>query len=231
MTLTPSRPFLYRNRVQAHDRRPGGRHGRHPAARLRDELHDRRHRPASHDADSRRECGRSQRPQPDRGRLRRPHRPRVDRRGDQDHAARFGVDEGRGPARRSQRRRRSATATPTGPAANVLVFTPDRPLAAHTTYSVTMSPTVRGTDGQAAPQQGLDFHHRRTAAKCPQSDRVRLRPRRRGERLADEPRWNEPARGHLRAVAGKRLDVSGDGTMIAYGAGGVVKRMSWAATT
>ncbi|MGZ6268350.1 MAG: Ig-like domain-containing protein [Candidatus Limnocylindrales bacterium] len=118
------------------------------------------------------------------------------------------------------------TATPTGPAANVLVFTPDSPLAAHTTYSVTMSPTVRGTNGQAAPQQAWTF----ITGEPPLNalNQIAFVSDRGG--VANvwlmNPDGTNPRQvtWELSPVSG--FDVSGDGSVIAYGTGGVVKKMS-----
>ncbi len=112
------------------------------------------------------------------------------------------------------------TATPTGPAANVLVFTPDSPLAAHTTYSVTMSPTVRGTDGQAAPQQAWTF----ITGEPPLNalNQIAFVSDRGG--VANvwlmNPDGTNPRQvtWELSPVSG--FDVSGDGSAIAYGTGG-----------
>ena len=46
-----------------------------------------------------------------------------------------------------------SSAAPAGSGASVLVFTPDNPFPPHTTYSVTMSSTVKRTDGQVASAQ------------------------------------------------------------------------------
>jgi Tol biopolymer transport system component len=117
------------------------------------------------------------------------------------------------------------TATPAGSVANVLVFTPDSPLAAHTTYSVTMSPTVRGTDGQAAPQQAWTFITGEPPINA--LNQIAFVSDRGG--VANvwlmNPDGTNPREvtWELSPVSG--FDVTGDGSAIAYGAGGVVKKM------
>ena len=119
-----------------------------------------------------------------------------------------------------------ATGTPTGSGPNVLVFTPDKPLSAHTTYSVTMSSTVRGTDDQAAPQQTWTFETGEPPVNALNqiaflSDRGGVA----GVWLMNPEGSNQrEVTSELVPVSG--YDISGDGTTIAYGAGGVVKVMS-----
>ena len=118
------------------------------------------------------------------------------------------------------------TATPTGSGADVLVFTPDNQLAAHTTYSVTMSSAVRGTNGQAAPQQAWTF----ITGEPPLNalNQIAFLSDRGG--VANvwlmNPDGTNPRQvtWELSRVSG--FDVSGDGSTIAYGSGGVVKKMS-----
>src|SRR5450759_3058701 len=50
-----------------------------------------------------------------------------------------------------------SSAAPAGSGASILVFTPDNPFPPHTTYSVTMSSTVKRTDGQVASAQAWSF--------------------------------------------------------------------------
>jgi Periplasmic component of the Tol biopolymer transport system len=117
-------------------------------------------------------------------------------------------------------------ATPTGSGANVLVFTPDNPLAAHTTYSVTMSSTVRQTNGQAAPQQAWTFITGEPPVNA--LNQIAFLSDRGG--VANvwlmNPDGTNPRQvtWELSRVSG--FDVSGDGSTIAYGSGGVVKKMS-----
>ncbi len=118
------------------------------------------------------------------------------------------------------------TATATGSGANVLTFTPDNPLAAHTTYSVTMSSTVRRTDGQAASQQAWTF----TTGEPPLNalNQIAFLSARGG--VANVWLMNRDGSNQRQVtwelVPVNGYDVSGDGTAIAYGAGGVVKKMS-----
>jgi hypothetical protein len=117
-------------------------------------------------------------------------------------------------------------ATPTGLGANVLVFTPDNPLAAHTTYSVTMSSAVRGINGQAAPQQAWTF----ITGEPPLSalNQIVFLSDRGG--VANvwlmNPDGTNPRQVTWELARVSGFDVSGDGSTIAYGSGGVVKKMS-----
>jgi hypothetical protein len=118
------------------------------------------------------------------------------------------------------------TATPTGSSASVLVFTPDNPFPPHTTYSVTMSSTVKRTDGQAAAAQAWSF----TTGEAPANALNQI------AFISDRGGVNNvwlmnPDGSNQREVTAELVpisgfDVSGDGTTMAYGAGGVVKKMS-----
>ncbi len=121
-----------------------------------------------------------------------------------------------------------ATPAPTSAslASNVLVFTPDNPLAANTTYSVTTSATVRRTGGQAAPQQAWTF----TTGEPPVNALNQIAFVSDHGGVANVWLMN-PDGTNQREVTSELVpvngfDVSGDGSTIAYGAGGVVKKMS-----
>jgi hypothetical protein len=121
----------------------------------------------------------------------------------------------------------SATATATGTATGerVMVFTPDQPLAPHTTYTVSMSSAVRRTDGQAAPAQSWSF----TTGEPPTNalNQIAFLSSRSGVPnvwLMNPDGSNQrEVTSELVPVSG--FDFSGDGTQIAYTAGGIVKRM------
>ena len=122
----------------------------------------------------------------------------------------------------------SSQAAATGPAAggNLLVFTPDGTLAPDTTYSVTLSPTVKRTDGQADAGQSWRFIT--GAAGATALNRIAFISHRSGVDNVwlmnpDGSNQNEVT-SELQPVVG--YDISGDGTTIAYSAGGVVKLMS-----
>jgi hypothetical protein len=131
----------------------------------------------------------------------------------------------------------SASASPSGPAgsaaaspgaveSNVLVFTPDTALAAHTTYSVTMNPTVRRTDGEVASQQTWTFTTGEPAVNA--LNQIAFISGRSG--VANVWLMN-PDGSNQREVTSELVpvsgfDVSGDGTSIAYAAAGLVKKMS-----
>jgi hypothetical protein len=122
----------------------------------------------------------------------------------------------------------SSPATATGPAAggNLLVFTPDGTLAPDTTYSVTLSPTVKRTDGQADAGQSWRFITGPAGATA--LNRIAFISHRSGVDNVwlmnpDGSNQNEVT-SELQPVVG--YDISGDGTTIAYSAGGVVKTAS-----
>jgi dipeptidyl aminopeptidase/acylaminoacyl peptidase len=118
------------------------------------------------------------------------------------------------------------TTAPSGQGANVLVFKPDNPLSAHTTYSVTMTATVKRTDGQVAPAQAWSF----TTGEAPANalNQIAFISDRGG---VDNVWVMNPDGSNQREVTAELVpvsgfDVSGDGTTIAYGAGGIVKKMA-----
>ena len=122
----------------------------------------------------------------------------------------------------------SSQVTATSPAAggNLLVFTPDGPLAADTTYSVTLSPTVKRTDGQADAGQSWRFITGAFGATA--LNQIAFISRRSGVdnvwlMNADGSNQHEVTSELQPTVA---YDISGDGTAIVYSSGGVVKLMS-----
>jgi hypothetical protein len=118
-------------------------------------------------------------------------------------------------------------ATPAGATSdNVLVFTPDQPLAAHTTYQVTIGSGVRRTDGQAAAGESWTFTTGEPAVSG-QNQIVFL-----SDRGGVTNVWMmNPDGSNQREITAELVpvtgfDVSGDGSSIAFAAGGVVKRSS-----
>jgi len=120
----------------------------------------------------------------------------------------------------------AATATPAAPGANVLVFTPNNALSPHTTYTVTMASTVKRTDGQVASTQTWSF----TTGESPANalNQIAFISGRSGVGNV----WvMNPDGSNQREITSELVpvsgyDISGDGTIIAYAAGGVVKKMS-----
>ena len=117
------------------------------------------------------------------------------------------------------------TPTAAAPAPNVLLFTPDGPLAAHTTYTVSLSSTVKRTDGQVASAQTWSFTTGEATASA--LNQIAFLSDRGG--VANVWLMN-PDGSNQREVTTELVpisgfDISGDGTMIAYSAGGVVKKM------
>ncbi len=118
------------------------------------------------------------------------------------------------------------SAAPAGLGASVLVFTPDNPFPPHTTYSVTMSSTVKRTDGQVASAQAWSF----TTGEAPANALNQI------AFISDRAGVNNvwlmnPDGSNQREVTAELVpisgfDVSGDGLTMAYGAAGVVKKMS-----
>ena len=119
-----------------------------------------------------------------------------------------------------------SSAAPVAIDATVLVFTPDNPFPPHTTYSVTMSSTVKRTDGQVASAQAWSF----TTGEAPTNALNQI------AFISDRSGVNNvwlmnPDGSNQREVTAELVpisgfDVSGDGTTMVYGAGGVVKKMS-----
>jgi TolB protein len=108
---------------------------------------------------------------------------------------------------------------------NVLVFTPDAPLAATTTYSVALSSGVRRTNGEAASEQSWTF----TTGEPPSSaqNQIVFLSNRGG--VANVWLMN-PDGSNQREVTAELVpvngfDISGDGNTVAYAAAGQVKRM------
>jgi hypothetical protein len=122
----------------------------------------------------------------------------------------------------------SATPSPTPAQAGnrVLVFTPNQPLAAQTTYTVTMSASVRSTDSKAASPKSWTFTTGEPSASA--LNQIAFV----SDRSGIENVWMmNPDGSNQHQVTAELMpvasfDVSGDGTAIAYEAGGVVKRMS-----
>ena len=128
----------------------------------------------------------------------------------------------------SDDRKPATTPTPaaTGSGPNVLVFTPDNPLAPHTTYSVNLSSTVKGTDGQVSAGQTWTF----ITGEAPVNalNQVAFISNRGGVDnvwLMNFDGSNQrEITWELTPVNG--YDISGDGMTVAYGTAGIVKKMS-----
>ena len=122
----------------------------------------------------------------------------------------------------------SSLAPATSPAAggNLLVFTPSGTLAPDTTYSVTLSPTVKRTDGQADAGQSWRFITGASGATA--LNQIAFVSHRSGVDnvwLMNPDGSNQhEVTSELQPVVG--YDVSGDGATVAYSSGGVVKTMS-----
>jgi hypothetical protein len=119
----------------------------------------------------------------------------------------------------------SPNSSSAGPGNNVLVFTPDSPLAAHTTYQVSMTSAVRRTNGEAASARSWSF----TTGEPPSNalNQIVFLSDRAG--VANVWLMN-PDGSNQREVTAELVpvngfDISGDGNSIAYGAAGQVKRM------
>ena len=119
-----------------------------------------------------------------------------------------------------------ATPTPATPSANVLVFTPDNPLAPHTTYSVTLSSGVKRIDGQVSTGQTWSF----ITGEAPTNALNQIAFM--SDRSGVPNLWlMNPDGSNQREVTAELVpvsgyDVSGDGLTVVYAAGGVVKKMS-----
>jgi hypothetical protein len=114
---------------------------------------------------------------------------------------------------------------------NVLVFTPDGPLTPHTTYTVTLGRSVKRANGQVAT--GLTWAF--TTGEAPRNalNQIAFISHRSG---VDNVWLMNPDGTYPREVTSELVpvsgyDISGDGMTIAYGAGGVVKKLSLSADT
>jgi Tol biopolymer transport system component len=117
----------------------------------------------------------------------------------------------------------AATAASDG---NVLVFTPDNPLAAHTTYSVSLNSTVKRTDGQVAPARRWSFTTGESATSA--LNQIAFLSDRGG--VANvwlmNPDGSNQRELTTELVPVGGFDITGDGATIAYTSGGVVKKMA-----
>ncbi len=118
-----------------------------------------------------------------------------------------------------------ATPTPATPSATVLVFTPDNALAPHTTYSVTLSSSVKRVGGQVSTGQTWSF----ITGEAPTNALNQIAFM--SDRSGVSNLWlMNPDGSNQREVTAELVpvsgyDVSGDGLTVVYAAGGVVKKM------
>ena len=116
-----------------------------------------------------------------------------------------------------------ATSTPSGSGDNVLVFAPSNPLAAHTSYTVTLGSGIRRTDGQAAASQTWTFTTGEPSTSA--LGQIAFLSDRSGVNnvwlMNPDGTDQRQVTSELVPVTG--YDISGDGTLVAYGAAGVVK--------
>ena len=123
--------------------------------------------------------------------------------------------------------RAQAQATPTasGSGSNVLVFTPGSPLAAHTSYTVTLSSGIRTAGGQAAASQTWTFTTGEPSTSA--LGQLAFLSNRSGVNnlwlMNSDGTDQRQVTSELVPVTG--FDISGDGTTVAYAAAGVVKVM------
>jgi hypothetical protein len=118
-----------------------------------------------------------------------------------------------------------AAPTPATTGPNVLVFTPDGALAPHTTYSVTLSSTVKTMNGQV--DEGKTWRFITGEPPVNALNQIAFISNRSG---VDNVWLMNPDGSNQREVTSELapvngFDISGDGATIAYGAGGVIKTM------
>ena len=119
-----------------------------------------------------------------------------------------------------------AVPTPTASGPTAIVFTPDNPLAPHTTYFVTLSPTVKRIDGQVTSGRTWTFITGDPPVNA--LNQIAFISPRSG---VDNVWLMNPDGSNQREVTAEMApvsayDISGDGLTIAYSTGGVVKKMS-----
>ena len=120
----------------------------------------------------------------------------------------------------------AASASPTGSAAgpHVLEFTPDGPLAPHTTYSVSVA-SIKRTDGQAATDQSWSFTTGESSASA--LNQIAFLSDRGGVSNVwlMNPDGSNQREVTTELVPVSGFDITGDGAAITYSAGGVVRKM------
>jgi hypothetical protein len=120
----------------------------------------------------------------------------------------------------------AAAATATGSAAgpHVLQFTPDGPLAPHTTYTVSVA-GIKRTDGQAATDQSWSFTTGESSASA--LNQIAFLSDRGGVSNVwlMNPDGSNQREVTTELVPVSGYDISGDGASITYSAGGVVRKM------
>lgn len=115
---------------------------------------------------------------------------------------------------------------PSAGAGNVLVFTPSEPLAPHTTYSVTLDPVVRraGSEDVAAGRQWTFTTGQPTVSAQNQIAFLSARSGVANVWLMN-PDGSNPRQLTTELVPVSSFDASGDGSRIAWAAGGMVRLM------
>ena len=97
------------------------------------------------------------------------------------------------------------SAPPTGPG-SVLLFTPNAPLAGHTTFTVRLrAGAVRSLEHPGRRWPVVDVHDRQHARPAAEPGAVPVAADRHHQRLGDESRWDERAPAHRRADTGDEL--------------------------
>jgi hypothetical protein len=122
----------------------------------------------------------------------------------------------------------SSGASPTGPApADTLLFVPSAPLAAHTTYTVTLDPTVARLDEPTAVAAGRTWSFTTGAPTASGQNQIAFLSSRSGVRnvWVMNPDGTNQRQLTVELLPVSSFDASADGSEVAYAAGGVVTVM------
>jgi Tol biopolymer transport system component len=119
------------------------------------------------------------------------------------------------------------TAQTTSPGGRVLVFTPSAPLAAHTTYTVSLASVVARQDDPGRVASGKTWQFTTGGPTTSGQNQIAFLSARSGVRniWLMNPDGSNPRQLTTELVPVSGFDNTGDGSTIAYGAGGVVKVM------
>ena len=114
--------------------------------------------------------------------------------------------------------------TPTPAEADTILFVPDDPLAAHTTYAVTLEPTVASRDDPEAVATGRSWTFTTGSPTASGQNLVAFLSARSGVRNVwlMNPDGTSPRQLTTELVPVSSFDATGDASLVAYSAGGIV---------
>jgi hypothetical protein len=112
--------------------------------------------------------------------------------------------------------------------ADTIAFVPDGPLAPHTTYTVTLGPTVARLDDAEAVAAGRTWSFTTGAPSASAQNQITFLSARSGVRNVwlMNPDGTNPRQLSTELVPVSGFDATGDGALVAYSAGGIVSVVS-----